>query len=167
LVQNGSASDTDLILPQAEALIRGIVADLRIGGDKAYYHVAGDFIRMPPPQAFYEAINCRQPHNLFGGNVAPCRATICAGRRRTQHASEWTATTILHLKPSLGLRCPELRARRTVISSRPQHQPVWVLGHEQRHHLRRQHCGPARSVGAAPRWGCACIDADDPRQGPS
>jgi antirestriction protein ArdC len=49
--------DTDLILPQAEALIRAIGADLRIGGDKAYYDVAGDFIRVPPPQAFYEPIN--------------------------------------------------------------------------------------------------------------
>jgi len=49
--------DTDLILPQAEALIRAIGADLRIGGDKAYYDVAGDFIRVPPPQVFYEPIN--------------------------------------------------------------------------------------------------------------
>jgi antirestriction protein ArdC len=49
--------DTDLILPQAEALIRAIGADLRIGGDKAYYDVTGDFIRVPPPQAFYEPIN--------------------------------------------------------------------------------------------------------------
>jgi antirestriction protein ArdC len=49
--------DSDLILPQAEALIRAIGADLRIGGDKAYYDVAGDFIRVPPPQAFYEPIN--------------------------------------------------------------------------------------------------------------
>ncbi|HEX6001900.1 MAG TPA: zincin-like metallopeptidase domain-containing protein [Hyphomicrobiaceae bacterium] len=47
----------DLILPQAEALIRAVGADLRIGGDKAYYDVAGDFIRVPPPQAFYEPIN--------------------------------------------------------------------------------------------------------------
>jgi antirestriction protein ArdC len=49
--------DTDLILPHAEALIRAIGADLRIGGDKAYYDMAGDFIRVPPPQAFYEPIN--------------------------------------------------------------------------------------------------------------
>jgi antirestriction protein ArdC len=49
--------DTSLILPQAEALIRAIGADLRIGGDKAYYDVAGDFIRVPPPQAFFEPIN--------------------------------------------------------------------------------------------------------------
>jgi antirestriction protein ArdC len=48
---------TDLILPQAELLIRATGADLRIGGDKAYYDVPGDFIRVPPPQAFFEPIN--------------------------------------------------------------------------------------------------------------
>jgi antirestriction protein ArdC len=49
--------DTSLILPQAEELIRATGADIRIGGDKAYYDVAGDFIRVPPPQAFFEPIN--------------------------------------------------------------------------------------------------------------
>jgi antirestriction protein ArdC len=48
---------TNLILPQVEALIRASGADLRIGGDRAYYDVAGDFIRVPPPQAFFEPIN--------------------------------------------------------------------------------------------------------------
>ena len=33
------------------------MADIRIGGDKAYYDVAGDYIRVPPPQAFYEPVN--------------------------------------------------------------------------------------------------------------
>jgi antirestriction protein ArdC len=47
----------DHILPQVEAPIRASGADLRIGGDRAYYDVAGDFIRVPPPQAFFEPIN--------------------------------------------------------------------------------------------------------------
>jgi antirestriction protein ArdC len=50
-------ADTSLILPQAEQLIRATGADIRIGGDKAYYDVIGDFIRVPPPQAFFEPIN--------------------------------------------------------------------------------------------------------------
>jgi antirestriction protein ArdC len=29
----------------------------RIGGDKAYYDVAGDFLRVPAPKAFFEPIN--------------------------------------------------------------------------------------------------------------
>jgi antirestriction protein ArdC len=49
--------DASLILPQVEELIRATAADVRIGGDKAYYDVAGDFIRVPPPQAFFEPIN--------------------------------------------------------------------------------------------------------------
>jgi antirestriction protein ArdC len=49
--------DTSLILPQVEQLIRATGADIRIGGDKTYYDVAGDFICVPPPQAFFEPIN--------------------------------------------------------------------------------------------------------------
>jgi antirestriction protein ArdC len=49
--------DAGLILPQVEELIRATGADIRIGGDKAYYDVASDFIRVPPPQAFFEPIN--------------------------------------------------------------------------------------------------------------
>jgi antirestriction protein ArdC len=49
--------DTSLILPQVDELIRATGADVRIGGDKAYYDVAGDFVRVPPPQAFFEPIN--------------------------------------------------------------------------------------------------------------
>jgi antirestriction protein ArdC len=50
-------ADTSLVLPQVEELIRATGADIRIGGDKAYYDVTGDFIRVPPPQAFFEPIN--------------------------------------------------------------------------------------------------------------
>jgi antirestriction protein ArdC len=48
---------THRILPQVEELIRATGADVRIGGDKAYYDVAGDFIRVPPPEAFFDPIN--------------------------------------------------------------------------------------------------------------
>ena len=46
-----------LILPQAEALIRASSADIRIGGDRAFYSVVGDFIQVPPPQAYFERVN--------------------------------------------------------------------------------------------------------------
>jgi antirestriction protein ArdC len=46
-----------LILPEVEALIRASGADLRIGSDRAYYDVAGDFIRVPPPPAYFEPVN--------------------------------------------------------------------------------------------------------------
>lgn len=45
------------IIPQAEALIKATGADLRIGGDRAFYSPAEDFIRVPPQPAFFEQIN--------------------------------------------------------------------------------------------------------------
>jgi antirestriction protein ArdC len=42
---------------RAEALIAATGADFRIGGDKAYYVPAHDFIRVPPQAAFFEHIN--------------------------------------------------------------------------------------------------------------
>ena len=49
--------ETDLILPQAEALIRATGVDFRIGGDKAFYDPRHDFVQVPPPQAYFEPIN--------------------------------------------------------------------------------------------------------------
>ena len=57
VAKNAPPTAAYLILPQVEELIRATGADIRIGGDKAYYDVAGDFIRVPPPQAFFEPIN--------------------------------------------------------------------------------------------------------------
>jgi antirestriction protein ArdC len=49
--------DDHLILPQAEALIRATGADIRIGGDRAFYVPSADYIQVPPPSAFFEPIN--------------------------------------------------------------------------------------------------------------
>ena len=46
-----------LILPDVEALIRGSGADVRLGGDKAFYAVGPDYIQVPRPDAFFEPIN--------------------------------------------------------------------------------------------------------------
>ena len=51
------ALDDHLILPQAEALIRATGADIRIGGDRAFYVPIADYIQVPPPSAFFEPIN--------------------------------------------------------------------------------------------------------------
>jgi antirestriction protein ArdC len=45
------------IVPQAEALIAATGADLRIGGRRACYVPSGDFIQMPPQQAFFDQVN--------------------------------------------------------------------------------------------------------------
>jgi antirestriction protein ArdC len=46
-----------LILPQAEALIDATDADFRIGGDRAFYSPANDYIQVPRPDAYFEPIN--------------------------------------------------------------------------------------------------------------
>ncbi len=50
-------AETNLILPQAEALIRATGVDFRIGGDRAFYDPMHDFVQVPPPQAYFEPIN--------------------------------------------------------------------------------------------------------------
>jgi len=46
-----------LIEPTVDALIRASGIDFRIGGDRAYYAPAPDYVMVPPPQAFFEPIN--------------------------------------------------------------------------------------------------------------
>jgi antirestriction protein ArdC len=46
-----------LIEPQAEALIAATGAEFRIGGARAFYSTDGDFVQVPPPQAYFEPIN--------------------------------------------------------------------------------------------------------------
>jgi antirestriction protein ArdC len=45
------------VLPQAEALIRATGADLRIGGNRAFYVPSQDYIQVPAPSAYFEPIN--------------------------------------------------------------------------------------------------------------
>jgi antirestriction protein ArdC len=47
----------NLVLPQAEALIRATGADLRIGGNRAFYIPSADYIQVPPPASYFEPIN--------------------------------------------------------------------------------------------------------------
>ncbi len=49
-------NEADLV-PHAEALIRATGADLRIGGDKAFYAPALDFVAVPPKAAYPEPVN--------------------------------------------------------------------------------------------------------------
>lgn len=66
-------ADTSLIEPRVQALIATSGADLRIGGERAYYDVLGDFIRVPPPQAYFQPIDWHRTalHEL--GHDAACR----------------------------------------------------------------------------------------------
>ncbi len=50
-------ADTALIEPRVQTLIASSGAEFRIGGERAYYDVLGDFIRVPPPQAYFQPID--------------------------------------------------------------------------------------------------------------
>ncbi|WP_418459322.1 ArdC family protein [Brucella intermedia] len=46
-----------LIEPTVDALIKATAVDFRIGGDRAFYMPALDYVAVPPPQAYFEPIN--------------------------------------------------------------------------------------------------------------
>ena len=46
-----------MIEPQVDALIKATGIDFRIGGDRAYYMPAHDYVMVPPPQAFFQTID--------------------------------------------------------------------------------------------------------------
>ena len=50
-------AETDLILPQARALIDATGVDVRIGGNRAFYDVTHDYVCVPPPQAYFEPVD--------------------------------------------------------------------------------------------------------------
>jgi Zincin-like metallopeptidase len=65
----------NLILPQAEALICATGADIRIGGNRAFYVPSADYIQVSPPAAFFEPINFHRTvcHELGHWSGAPHR----------------------------------------------------------------------------------------------
>ena len=60
-----------LILPHVEALIAATGADFRIGGDRAIYSPAHDYVQVPRPDAYFEPVNWHRTalHEL-GHNAA-------------------------------------------------------------------------------------------------
>ncbi|MER8366033.1 zincin-like metallopeptidase domain-containing protein [Mesorhizobium sp. M0306] len=49
-----------LIEPKVETLIKKTGIDFRIGGSRAFYAPAHDYVRIPPPQAYFDPINWHQ-----------------------------------------------------------------------------------------------------------
>lgn len=46
-----------LIEPRVEALIKATGIDFRIGGNRAFYVPARDYVQVPPPQAYFEPVD--------------------------------------------------------------------------------------------------------------
>jgi antirestriction protein ArdC len=51
------APEAGLIEPTVEALIKATAIDFRIGGSRAFYAPAADYVQVPPLQAYFEPIN--------------------------------------------------------------------------------------------------------------
>jgi len=64
-----------LIEPRVEALIAATGIDFRIGGNRAFYVPAHDYVMVPPPQAFFEPINWHRTalHECSHASGAPQR----------------------------------------------------------------------------------------------
>jgi antirestriction protein ArdC len=79
------------VLPQAEELIRATGADIRIGGNRAYYVPSGDFIQVPPVSSFFEPINwhrtvCHELGHNAERRIMP-HGLIDGRQRLTGHAA--------------------------------------------------------------------------------
>ena len=64
-----------LIEPTVAALIKASSIDFRIGGSRAFYMPAQDYVQVPPPQAYFEQINWHRTalHELGHASGAPHR----------------------------------------------------------------------------------------------
>jgi antirestriction protein ArdC len=64
-----------LIEPRVEALIRATGIDFRIGGNRAFYVPALNYVQVPPPQAYFEPINWHRTalHELGHATGHPSR----------------------------------------------------------------------------------------------
>ncbi len=64
-----------LIEPKSEALIKATGIDFRIGGSRAFYVPAEDYVQVPPPEAYFEPINWHRTalHELGHASGAPHR----------------------------------------------------------------------------------------------
>jgi len=64
-----------LILPEVEALIHASGADVRLGGNKAFYAPGPDYIQVPRPEVYFEPLNWHRTalHELSHWSGAPHR----------------------------------------------------------------------------------------------
>ncbi|KRQ01803.1 antirepressor [Bradyrhizobium yuanmingense] len=64
-----------LIEPRVEALIKASQISFRIGGDRAFYARAEDYVQVPPPQAYFEPVNWHRTalHELGHATGHPSR----------------------------------------------------------------------------------------------
>ena len=74
----------ELIEPTVETLIGASGIDFRIGGNRAFYMSAQDYVQVPPPQAYFEPINWHRTalHELGHATGHPSRLVSLSCQRR-------------------------------------------------------------------------------------
>ena len=81
-----------LIQPEIEALIQASGADLRLGGDKAFYSPALDYVQVPRPEAYFEPINWHRTalHELghWSGHATRLARDLSGGFGSKKYAQE-------------------------------------------------------------------------------
>ena len=92
LIAPAPTAEVSSILPEVEALIRRSCADMRIGGDRAFYAPTLDYIQVPRPEAFFDPINWHRTalHELGHWSGAPHRLArdLTGPFRSAQYARE-------------------------------------------------------------------------------
>ena len=101
------------IVPHAEALMRETGADIRIGGDKAFYAPDGDFIRVPPQQSYFNQIDWYRTvfHEIGHWTGSEIRLSRTFGRRFGDYAY---AAEELVAEMTSAFVCAELQIEPTV-----------------------------------------------------
>ncbi|WP_314371717.1 ArdC-like ssDNA-binding domain-containing protein [Sphingomonas paucimobilis] len=77
-----------LIEPQVEALIRATGIDFRIGGDRAFYVPALDYVQVPPPQAYFEPINWHRKAVHHAGHESRLNRKTLISTSRADYARD-------------------------------------------------------------------------------
>jgi antirestriction protein ArdC len=82
----------NLILPQAEALIAATGADIRVGGNRAFYVPSADFIQVPPNSSYLEPVNWHRTvcHELghWSGHTSRLNRDLSGGFGSPAYARE-------------------------------------------------------------------------------
>jgi antirestriction protein ArdC len=116
---------TGLIDASVQSLIAATEIDFRIGGNRAYYDPAHDYVQVPPPQAYFEAIDWHRTalHELghatghrtrldrdlsgsFGSKSYAFEELVAEISAAFSCASLGVAPTVRHADYIGSLRCP-------------------------------------------------------------
>jgi len=102
------------VIPHAEDIIAATGADIRIGGEMAFYAPGPDFIQVPPQEAYFEPINWyRTKLHELGHNAE--RRIMPRGRRerpRRRHSARRRLGIIFSCSRCYGLDMKRARTRR-------------------------------------------------------